>query len=234
MGNYDKAKQLLEEAIIIAKQHLPDNHIDVSWITVFLGNVYRELGQLENAQNLLEQTLLIHREICGEENVRTASVLIALGSVYKDLGQYEKAKIFLNKGLVIYEKEFGNNHIETARILRDLGQTYSLEGHLEFAEIFLNKALKIFRESHHPEIYLSLEILAELSLKKSTQAMHEENPPLSLNFKKKAVDDLTQALKTVETYFPIDSPHRERIEIKLKKTQIQALSPSFLLMTESP
>ena len=218
LGGYEIAKQLLEEAIVIAKQHLPDNHIDIGWITVFLGNVYRELGQLEKAKNLLEQTLIVHREVCGEENVRTASVLIALGSIYKDLGQYEKAKVFLNKGLVIYEKEFGKSHIETARILRELGQTYSLEDRLESAENLMNTALKIFQENHHPEAYLSLEILAELSLQQSTKATQEEN--LRLSLKKAAVDYLTQALETVESHFPKGSPHKERIETKLKKARL--------------
>lgn len=220
LGSYAKAKLLLEEAILIAKQYLPENHIDIGWITVFLGNIYRELGQLEKAKITLEETLIVHKETCGEENIRTASVLAALGSVYRDLGQYEKAKDFLNQGLVIYEKEFGKDHIETARILRDLGQTYILEDHLEKAEVSLNKVLKNFQETQHPESYKTFEILAELFLKRSTQAVKEGNTQLSLTFKDKSAHYLAQALETVKTHFPKDSPHRKRIGTKLQEIQL--------------
>ncbi|MBY0272798.1 MAG: tetratricopeptide repeat protein [Alphaproteobacteria bacterium] len=220
LGYYAKAKLLLEEAILIAKQYLPENHIDIGWITVFLGNIYRELGQLEKAKITLEETLIVHKETCGKENIRTASVLAALGSVNRDLGQYEKAKDFLNQGLVIYEKEFAKDHIETARILRDLGQTYILESHFEVAETLLSKVLKIFQETQHPESYKTLEILAELFLKRSTQAAKEGNTQLSLTFKDKSVLYLSQALETVKTHFPKDSPQRKKIEIKLQGIQL--------------
>ena len=217
LGYYEKAQLLLEEAIIIAKQYLPENHIDIGWITVFLGNIYREIGQLEKAKTTLEKTLIIHKETCGEENIRTASVLAALGSIYRDLAQFEKAKDFLNQALVIYEKEFGKNHIETARILRDLGQTYVLEGHLKIATTLLNTTLEIFKEAQHPESYKSLELLAELFLKRSTQAVKIGDTQLSQIFKEQAIHYLSRALETVKAHFPKNSPHRKRIEKKFQK-----------------
>ena len=98
--------------------------------------------------------------------------------------QFEKAKDFFNQALVIYEKGFGKNHIETTRVLRNLRQTYILDGRLEVAETLLKTILEIFQAPHHPKSYKSLELLAELFLKRATQAREGGNIQLSQTFKK--------------------------------------------------
>lgn len=120
------------------------------------------------------------------------------------------------KSLTLYEKEYGKDHISTSWIFRDLGQIALLKDQLENAEHLLNKALTIFQQSQHSESYTVLEDLTELYLKKSIQAVNKENTALSRNLKKQAIHYSQQALEIVKTYFSENSPHAQRIQLKLQ------------------
>ena len=51
LGNYEKAKDLLEQSLLIYKGYYPENHIDIAWALICLGNIYSSLKDYEKAKN---------------------------------------------------------------------------------------------------------------------------------------------------------------------------------------
>jgi len=216
-GEYEKAKNLLEQSLIIYKMHFSETSSDIAWALGHLGNVYRNLGYYEKAEKFLEQSLTIYKKHISANNVnnvKVALILAALENIWREQGNYEKAKS-LGSNLTTYEKFYGTIHMKDGRTLQDLGGVYLLRNHLKTAEILIKKALDIFQKNKNPERHMCLEALAELYLKKSIQAMNEENKNKSQNFKIKAVSYLRQALEIVKAHFSEDSPHIIRIQTKL-------------------
>lgn len=214
LGYFEKAKNLHESTLIIFKKYYPQNSRPIGWSLRNLGATYNAMGNYEKAQNLLEQSIMIFKKICGEDNIKTKWALFQLGKVYKNMGNFKKAREIFEDCLVAYKR---NDCTAMVAVFEQLGELYLLENDLENAEDFLNKALKIFRNDKQPKEYTCLESLAELYLKKSAEVANKGNVKKAQCFKTQAIDDLKKALEVVTVYFPVDSPHRARIQNKLKK-----------------
>jgi tetratricopeptide (TPR) repeat protein len=210
LENYRKAKDLLEQSLGIYRKHFTENHIDVAWILMHLGELYGSLSNYEQAQNLLEHSLSIYEKYFPKNHIDIARIHFYLGNIYKKQAHYKKAKNFLERSLKIHKKHYGNDHIETVRILRSLGIVYLTEGNLETAENLMIKALDSLHKSNSPEIYVILEDLAKLYLRKSFLAEYKGDLQQSQAFKNKAFEFLTQALGIVEVHFSESYPHIPR------------------------
>lgn len=146
-------------------------------------------------------------------------VFLKLGDVYKHLKDFPLAYHYFNEALAIYQKYYGENHIKTATVLRNRGQIDLEQGHFKTAENFFGKALKIFEKHKHPDGYMVLEALSDLHLKKSDEAANKHAMEESYRFTTQVIKDLKNALEIVKINFPINSPHRIRIQGKLKKLE---------------
>ena len=220
LGNYDKARGLLEESFRIYQKESSDNHLREAWILAHMGSIYREQGDFQKAKGLLEKSLAIYKRHFSESHIRTAWVLFLLGEVYKDLKDYRKAETLLKKSLLIYEENYEKNHTETTKILTQLGEVYLLQGQTNRGEELLSTALKISSESQHPWRYFSLEVLADLYLKKSVQALKEGHEKEAQQLKQKAIDYLNQACHIIGKCLSKESPQIKRIQLKLANIDI--------------
>lgn len=212
LGNYETAKIMLEESLNIYKKHFSENHLNIAWLLVHLGNVHMNLGDYKKAQVIFEKSIKTYKELFSEDYIDTARILVLLAYTHGKLKNYDKSKEILEKCLIIYEQCYGKDHIEIADVLNKLGEIYFLQGYIEPAEDCLLKALKIYQDNKHVEIYKCFENLSELYLKR---AKSQKNPSLSKNLKKQSILYLKQALNTVETNFPLNSPHKSRIQLRL-------------------
>jgi tetratricopeptide (TPR) repeat protein len=149
-----------------------------------------------------------------ENHVYRGWSLANLGSLYNDTGDYEKAQNLLENAYIIYEKYYPRGHIEIGRILNEMGRNYLLNGKLSEAQSHINQALKVFELRHHPEKYISLEILAEIYVKTSQQVTC--SPHLSQELKQQALNSLKQANLVVKQSFSKDSSQQARILDKIK------------------
>jgi tetratricopeptide (TPR) repeat protein/DNA-binding CsgD family transcriptional regulator len=215
LGRFDKAKNFIEDGLKIFNQHLPENHF--AWVMVYLGGVYKDLGKVEDAKRLFNQSLSIYKRSLPENHVYIGWSLANLGSLYNDTGDYEKAQNLLENAYIIYEKYYPRGHIEIGRILNEMGRNYLLNGKLSEAQSHINQALKVFELRHHPEKYISLEILAEIYVKTSQQVTC--SPHLSQELKQQALNSLKQANLVVKQSFSKDSSQQARILDKIKLPQ---------------
>jgi tetratricopeptide (TPR) repeat protein len=216
-GDYEKAKDLFEQSLVIYKKYLPENHIGKAQALRHLGNIYRRLGDYKKAKNLLEESFLVYKQYFPENHSELTWGLKSLGNFYKSIKNYKEAKCFFEKSLIANEMNYGKDHIETARAVRNLGEICLMEGDLETAEHLLNKALTIFQKNKYLEIYVPLESLSDLYLEKSIHAIQVGNIQKSKEFKTQSIKYLIKARKSVEANLPEASTQLPKIYMKLKK-----------------
>jgi len=216
LGDFEKARNLLAHSLIVYKNNFPENHTDIAWIKSYLGESYYNLKNYTKAKAILEESISTYKTLFKDENVKISSVYVPLANVYKALGDSKKAKYALEKSLVNYEKHYGKDHIKAARALRSLAQIYLSEGNIETAETLMNKTLNIFQQNKHSDVYIALEDLADLNLKKRIFVKNKENRTPSQNTRTQAISYLEQALEVIKAHFPENSPHAMRIHSKLK------------------
>jgi tetratricopeptide (TPR) repeat protein len=219
LGNFDKSKNLFSDSLEIYQKNFSEDHVIVGLIFSYLGNSYRDLKDYEKAKYFLEKSLNVHKKQCNENYQKIGWISFHLSEVYMEIGDYKKAKELFKDIIKIYERDTKKGDIEKAQILRNIGLIYLVEGQLIEAEKFLTQSLKILEQKQHPKIYLTLEYLAELYNKKSTQAIIEGHEKDGKDFKDKSIDQLNQALRIVKTYLPNHTVHLQRIQSKLLKLQ---------------
>ena len=218
LGDHEKAKDLFEQCFLAYRKHFGESRND-PWILMNLGDTYREFGSYEKAEEYLKQSLVTYKKYSPENYKGIAWALAALGRVYSELGNYEAAKNLIEKSLITYENHYGKDHIETAKVLGTLGQVYLLKNNFKTAEDILQKALQIIQWKKHPDVYMILESLADLYLKKAKIQIDKEHKQQSQNLKTQAIDYLKQALKIVKTHYPKNFRHIMRIQEKLNRNE---------------
>ena len=216
LGYYEKSYEALKEALKIHEQSYGDNNTRTAWSYIHLGNLKESLGHYKEAKILYEKAFKIHQENFANGSLVIAWNSLRLGSVYSALKDYKNSRHLLEKSSKFYEKLFGRNHIEYARVINSLGNTCLLAGNYKEAENLLNEALKIFMKYSHPSAYITLEILAELYFQNSLQSLNKKDVQQSQKYKAQAMEYLRQALEIVKSHLPKNSPHKTRIQEKLK------------------
>ncbi len=163
LGDYDKAKELLEENLAIQKAYYKNQkHIEISFTIKRLGAVYVELGNYSKAKELLEEALAIQENCYGNRmHIEVVSTLKWLAIATYKQGDYTKAKILLEEALAIQERYYGKQkHISTTFIARRLGKVYLWLGEYEKAKELLKETLTIQEEYYgtHNHIEISFTI----------------------------------------------------------------------------
>lgn len=213
IGEYAKAKELLQKALEIYKKHFLNNSDKVIRLVYKLGPVERQLGNLEEARKILEESHSMYVTLYPND-FRLGCIKLYLGQVYMAEGDHERARKLFEESLALYEKNYGKDHKDTALVIRSLGQLSSLEGDLETGEALFQKSLNICQASNHPQAFMDFEMLGEVYLKRSQRAGNKEQAE---ELRRKSASYYKQALEIIETRFPANSPHKERIQSALKK-----------------
>jgi tetratricopeptide (TPR) repeat protein len=95
LGQYDKARAVLERALAIARRH--DAPREIGFCLIHLGFTRREQGATSAAEQLVLEGLALARAADDHWAVMTA--LIDLGLIARDLGQYEAARQYAQECL---------------------------------------------------------------------------------------------------------------------------------------
>jgi tetratricopeptide (TPR) repeat protein len=142
LGDYKRAKTLLEQSLVICKEN--PNHIRSAKALGYLGAVYRDLGDYKQAKVFFEQSLAIYEKY-SPNSIGHAWILTYLGNIHRILGNYEKAKVFLEQSFAIY-KEASEDYAGTAWALGYIGTVYRLLGDYQTAKDYIEKALSITKK----------------------------------------------------------------------------------------
>ena len=148
IGNYERAKGLLEEAL--AKIHssysrpqmpisqmleegtivpLPtqaDERPEVARILNDLAIANYESGDYATAVKLMRQALELDRAACGEQSTEVARDLDHMGWVFHGMGNFTQAETCYEQALAIVQERYGDNSETTSTILNRTGRAVSL------------------------------------------------------------------------------------------------------------
>ena len=214
LGKYDKALLLAKKTLRIREKIYGKKHEVTSWSMGQLGSIYNQMGNHKRAKVLLENELIIQQKIYGVDHIIIAWPLLHLAKTYASLGKYEISERLLQKSLHINKTHFGKLHSRVSEVLQAIGKVYLSNNKLEKSTEYLLKSLKIYQKNSHPDIYLCLETLGDLSLKKLERSKIncEKN-----KFKSQAKVYYRQSLGVLKKHFPKGCLHTKRLENKLAR-----------------
>ncbi len=165
MGEYERSKQLLEEALTIKRRVYGSNHIETAYTLRTLGKPYNYLGHYTKARQILEEALAIMEKNLGPDHVQIADTSHLLGITLFHLGYYGEAKKLLEKALVVKERYYGTQNVRVADTYHLLGSIYLYLGKSKQAKEFVKKALAIKEKCYdyqHVRTADTLEVLGRI------------------------------------------------------------------------
>jgi serine/threonine-protein kinase len=146
MGEFTKAKQLLESSLEKRIQLFGKSHQQVVDIYQLLGNVYWRLGDFNEVKKQYTKSYEINNKQLGEDHHKTIKSLSALGVLAYSQGDYPLALNYFEQVAKARLERLGDAHILTASAFNRLGATYYEAGQYTLSEKNLKKALVIFNQ----------------------------------------------------------------------------------------
>jgi tetratricopeptide (TPR) repeat protein len=140
-GNYKAAKQLLEKALVKARESEPYEFGEATAIH-YIGATMWNLGEADGALELYEQALSIRRKI-GDERGAAASIH-NIAMCQSKRGNIQKAFLLYNEALEI--KSMLKDNVGVVRTLSNIGAIYRRMGDFSKAMQYLRQAQELAQE----------------------------------------------------------------------------------------
>jgi len=192
LGMYDKAQQLLEQALASGQTAFGPEHVRVAATLEYLGVVLADRGDYEGASRRLEQALAMQRKLLGGAHADIAVTLSELGRVYQDEGQNHRAEPLHREALDMRRRVLGAEHREAAVSLADLGSVLRLDGDLSGAETLLRQSYAINRKTRgddHPNTATTWHDLALIVAARGDDRLAESMIREALAIQRKALGE---------------------------------------------
>jgi serine/threonine protein kinase/tetratricopeptide (TPR) repeat protein len=176
LAAFDKAQQLLEQALASGRQVFGGEHIQVAQTLDHLGVVLADKGEYRAAGQRLEEALAMRRKLLGPQHPDVAVTLAELGRVYQDQGLNQRAEPLHREALEIRRKVLGAAHRETAVSESDLASVLRFNGDLAGAEELLRQSYDTnvkTRGAEHPNTAAALHDLALIAAMRGDPAAAE-------------------------------------------------------------
>ena len=192
LGMYEKAQQLLEQALVSGQKAFGAQHVRVAETLHYLGVVLADKGDYDGASRRLEQTLAMQKTLLGGAHADIAVTLSELGRVYQDQGQNRRAGPLHREALDMRRKVLGDEHREVAVSLADLASVLRLDGDLTGAETLLRQSYAINRKTRgadHANTATSWHDLALIVAARGEHQLAESMIREALGVQRKALGD---------------------------------------------
>jgi serine/threonine protein kinase/tetratricopeptide (TPR) repeat protein len=176
LAAFDKAQQLLDEALARGRQVFGTEHVQVAQTLNYLGVVLADKGDYRGAGQRLEEALAMRRRLLGPQHPHVAVTLAELGRVYQDHGLNQRAEPLHREALDIRRKMLGAAHRETAVSESDLASVLRFNGDLAAAEALLRQSYDTnvkTRGAEHPNTAAALHDLALITAMRGDAAAAE-------------------------------------------------------------
>lgn len=145
IGDYDQARQLIDQANGLYEQHAPNSLAQGSALTL-AGDIYGKLGNTKKAEALFSQGLAIAEAKLGKDSPGIVNTLNISGVFYvsRDVG---KAEPLLQRALKIRERTMAKSDPKLAVSYNNIGELYSRKFDYPKAELSYKRALSIWEHS---------------------------------------------------------------------------------------
>ncbi len=177
MAAYSEAETLFDDALLLQRQHLGDNHPETLQTLTRMGLMYQEIGRFGDAKQMLSETLATQQQILGQTHTDTLETMRYLAIVHAQLGDFTGA-IELGEALVsAYRSQFGAADQRTLKNSGTLAVFYKLAGDWTLAESMYKEVLASAPppSASDPVALSAMQNLADLL---SDQSRFDEAEPL--------------------------------------------------------
>ena len=191
LGQFDRAQQLLEEALASGQKAFGPESVQVAQALDYLGAVLADKGDYAGAGRTLERALALRRKLLGEHG-DVGVTLVELGRVYQDQGLNQRAEPLHREALDIRRKVLGNDHREVAVSLSDLASVLRLNGDIDGAEALLKQSLELnikTRGADHPNTAVNLHDLGLIAASRGDYLGAESGFRQALGLQRQALGD---------------------------------------------
>ncbi|MCC6460739.1 MAG: tetratricopeptide repeat protein [Saprospiraceae bacterium] len=151
LGEYMRARDLLETALVTAVKNFGAGDPSVAVSQSNLGNVYYSMGDYVRARDLLETALATDLKNFGPGDPSVAAHQSNLGNVYRNMGNYVRARDLLETALATGLNNFGPDHPSVAAYQSNLGNVYRNMGNYVRARDLLETALATDLKNFGPD-----------------------------------------------------------------------------------
>jgi tetratricopeptide (TPR) repeat protein len=164
LGEFERARELLESAVTVQRRELGDDHPDLAESLILLARVHTMLGEHDQADELLSEAFEIRRRRFGETHALVAEALEQRGSNRFYARDYAAAAEYFRDSLAMREQLYGREHLEVASSLSNLGSALGKLGEIEEAEDLLREGVATRRAllGDDFEVALTLDNLAHV------------------------------------------------------------------------
>lgn len=160
---FDRAKSLLERGLLLRREQLGNDHLDVASSLAHLGRVLQKTAEYARAAELQQEALELRRRALGSRHLLVAESLVDVAGVHWHRGNYDQVEEPLLEALEIRRQELGEDHPLVASIWNELANLASVRGGPAAAEKPYRRALEISRRAlgpDHPQVASLLNNLA--------------------------------------------------------------------------
>lgn len=148
LGLYDKAEQLLRDAVVCAKKVRGEMHPDYATTLVNLANLLRMMHQFDESEQLFLQALSLYECTIGSKHFLYVGAANNLGLLYFDKKEKEKALPYFLHCVRELEGK-AQCKIPYAITLHNLVDIYKEQGKRTLAKETLEKEIAIYKEMHY-------------------------------------------------------------------------------------
>ena len=213
LGRDEKARPLLKEALVLRRQALGDDNVQVAESLLNLANLERQTKHLDEAERLMRQALAIQRRAFPQGHKDLARGLNNLASLLRDRATaaglaggplLAEAEALAREGLTMKQRLFGEENEEVATSLNTLASILLAGGKPAEAEPLFRRSIGIRRKLEGPRsIGLAKAInnlavlLADEGRLTEAEALHRESLAMRREIYPKGHQDLRRSLENL-------------------------------------
>lgn len=198
IGEWERARPLLEQALEIRRERLGERHPETAATRLALGVVLREQTVWEPAEELLTRAAADLETALGDRHVDVARALRELGRLHAQRNRLDRAETLYRSALEVLDRELAADHPEVIRALTYLGELRFARNDLEGSRQFHTRALEAMRRTfgeENPEVANGLGNLAALSMAEGRYAEGEVLARRAVEILRRSVDEDHQWIK---------------------------------------
>ncbi len=177
LGSYKESASLLDGALRVRQDLLPEHDPLLAATQIRLGLAYNSMDKQEAAHTLFEKALATY-ELLGVDSVEKGEALNSMGSVARKLGDYSQARQYFEQAISLLRNVEDGKHYELALAINNLAALQVLQGELVTAVTNMRETVALLESILGPEhsyFSLSLKNLAEILIR---LGQYEEAGPL--------------------------------------------------------
>lgn len=146
-GDIKLSIESYNKAIIIWKQSIDDNYLDIAECMNNIGIIYKREKDYLLALECFKKTLFILKEYLPSDHFDLCKTHSNIASTYRQIGEYDLALEHYNQSFEILEKHYSLDHPDIAKALGNIGIIYALKGERQKALLNYEKAAEIYRST---------------------------------------------------------------------------------------